>query len=222
MASLGNVADRQTPALANLRAAAPNITRFFKDLAPFARASTPAVEALGKASKTGRSALVAAKPTIALLDQFSRPAPELANNLNIVLHDIDDRSRAVENNSATPAQLGIKGPAGYTGLEALLMYTFNQSMAINAFDQNGHLLRVNAFVSECGNYANAYTVVKKLKTDPKFKHCESWLGPSQPGVTTHDPSTAYPPGKGPAIDTASTIAPRAASAKGLLDYLVKP
>jgi virulence factor Mce-like protein len=222
MASLGNVADRQTPTLANLRAAAPDITRFFDDLAPFARASTPAIEALGKASKTGRSAVLAATPTIALLDRFSRPTPELANNLNIVLHDLDDRSRKVENNAATAGQLGTNGTTGYTGLEALLMYTFDQSMAINAFDQNGHLLRVNAFVSECGNYANAYTVVKKLRDDPKFKHCEAWLGPSQPGVTTHDPSTAYPPGKGPAIDTSRTIAPLTADAKGLLDYLVKP
>jgi virulence factor Mce-like protein len=221
MASLGNVADRQAPALANLRAAAPNVTRFFEDLAPFSRASTPAIEALGKASKTGRSAVTAAKPTIALLNQFSGPTPELANNLNIVLHDLDDRSRKVEDNAATAGQLGLSGKTGYTGLEALLMYTFDQSMAINAFDENGHLLRVNAFVSECGNYANAYTVVKKLKSDPNFKHCEAWLGPSQPGVTTHDPSTAYPPGKGPAIDTARTIAPRTA-ATGLLDYLVKP
>jgi virulence factor Mce-like protein len=200
MASLGTVADRQTPTLANLRAAAPSVTRFFDDLGPFSRASQPAIEALGKASTTGRAAVQAAQPTIALLNQFAKPTPELANNLNIVLHDLDDPSRAVEH--------------GYTGLEALLMYTFDQSLAINAFDQNGHLLRVNAFVSECGNYADAYTVVKKLKDDPKFKHCEAWLGPDQPGVTAKDPSTAYPPGKGPAVT--------ASSARALANYLMKP
>jgi virulence factor Mce-like protein len=214
MASLGTVADRQTPTLANLRAAAPSLTRFFDDLGPFSRASQPAIEALGKASKTGRTAVQAARPTIALLNQFAKPTPELANNLSIVLHDLDDRGRAVESNASTPGQLGIQGPAGYTGLEALLMYTFDQSLAINAFDQNGHLLRVNAFVSECGNYANAHTVVSKLKDDPKFKHCEAWLGPNQPGVTAKDPSTAYPPGKGPAVT--------ASSASALANYLMKP
>jgi virulence factor Mce-like protein len=244
MASLGRVADRQTPALANLRAAAPGITRFFTDLAPFARASTPALTALGKASVTGRQAVVAAKPTISLLRAFTVQTPELANNLNIVLHDIDDRSRATENNPNVPKQTGVSGPAGYTGLEALLMYVYNQSLAVNSFDQNGHLLRVNAFPSECGAYTDAYTLVAKLKNDPSFKHCEAWLGPNQPGINQPDPSTAYPAGKGPAFGTASAAARRATPARatatdpaahltapaaqpssgalGLLNYLVRP
>ena len=217
MASLGQVAQRQTPALANLRAAAPNLTRFFNDLAPFSRASTPALVALGKASKVGQQALIAAKPTISLLDSFSKPTPELAQNLSIVLHDIDDPSRATENNPNAPKQLGIPGPAGYNGLQALAMYTYDQSLAINSFDQNGHLLRVNAFPSECSAYTDAYTLLKTLKSEPSFKHCEAWLGPNQPGINQPDPSTAYPAGKGPAYSSSGI-----ASAAALANYLTKP
>ncbi len=58
--------------------------------------------------------------------------PELAQNLAIVLHDLDSRSRAVERDPRSPA-----GGAGYTGLEALLEYVFNVTLAVNYFGQYG-------------------------------------------------------------------------------------
>lgn len=210
MAQLGRVADQTTPTLSNLQASASNLRRLFTDLEPFARNAKPALNALGDAGRTGRDALVAAKPTIRELGRFAKPLPELSKNLNIVLHDLDDRGRRVENDPRTPGQLGQSGATGYTGLEALLMYVFTQTVAINSFDQNGHVLRVNAYLSECSAYQNAQTLLKKLASEPSFKHCESWLGPNQPGINQPDYSTSYNPAHGPVCCAAQIAAFRAA------------
>ena len=82
----------------------------------------------------------AAAPTVNDLAAFAKPTPELAQNLSIVLRDLDDRGRAVEPDPRSP------GGKGYTGLEALLQYVFNQTLAINTFGPFGHVLAVDAFV----------------------------------------------------------------------------
>ena len=95
----------------------------------------------------------AAAPTVQHLKTFAQPTPELAQNLAIVLHDLDDRSRAVEADSRSP------GGKGYTGLEALLQYVFNQTLAINTFGPFGHLLAVDSFVDpKCSPYATPATI----------------------------------------------------------------
>ena len=45
---------------------------------------------------TGKQAVQAATPTVAALNRFAQPTPELAKNLSIVLPDLDTQSRAVE------------------------------------------------------------------------------------------------------------------------------
>ena len=49
------------------------------------------------------------------------------------------------------------------------MYVFNQSVAVNSYDQNGHLLRVNGFVSPCAAYVDAATRAKKIAADPALR-----------------------------------------------------
>ena len=62
-------------------------------------------------------------------------------------------------------------------------------MAINAFDSNGYMLKVNLFLSECSDYQNLQSLKEKLKTDPGFyARCAAILGPHQPGITQPDPS----------------------------------
>ena len=39
-------------------------------------------------------------------------------------------------------------------------------MAINAFDSNGYMLKVNLFASECSDYQNLQSLKEKLKTGP--------------------------------------------------------
>lgn len=184
MARLGQAAQANEPVLSNLNASAGTLDRFFTDLTPFSRASRPAIRYLGKASVTGRSAVKAATPTIAALNQFAKPAPELAQNLAIVTQHLDNRKFAVEKNPRSP------GGLGYTGLEALLQFVFNFAAGINTFGPYGHQLAVDAFVNAtCSPYTNAQALVNDLKTNPTAtRACYSWLGKNQIGVNEPDPS----------------------------------
>jgi virulence factor Mce-like protein len=137
MAQLGAATDANLPVLQNLNASSTQLRDLFVNLPGFAHASLPALRALGQASVPGRTAAIAARPTVADLAKFTGPSPcipnsvtqnclpELAQNLRIVLQDLDNRGRAVEADSRSP------GGKGYTGLEALLQYVFNQALAIN-------------------------------------------------------------------------------------------
>ncbi len=186
MASLGEVADRQGPALADLSASAGELERLFGTLPAFARSTQVNVRSLAATARTGRGAVNAARPTVAQLAEAAAKAPELANNLDIVLRDLDDRGKAVEDDPRSP------GGKGYTGLEALLTYLHDQAMAINIYDDNGYILKVNGFEDKCAEYQNAESIKEAIKGDPDFlKDCLADVGPNQPGVTTPDP-TARP------------------------------
>ena len=171
------MADDQGSALHNLDASSQQLTTFFDQLGPFADASRPAFRSLGSASKTGDRAVNAAPPVIAQLAAFAAGTPELSKNLSIVLQHLDDRKHAVEKDPRSP------GGQGYTGLEALLQYVYDQTTSTSIFDQNNHILKVGAFVGPCANYASEET----LKKDPSLeRQCGSRLGPIQPGLSYPD------------------------------------
>ena len=183
MAALGGAADAQTPSLRNLNAAAGQLTRFLENLKPFSESTQVNLRSLAEASRRGRPAVRAARPLISELASATDDAPELAGNLAIVLEHLDDRKFAVEKDPRSP------GGQGYTGLEAFLQYPFDQALAINTFDKNGYILKVNLFESKCAAYQNAQSLKEEMEKDPNFyKDCASILGPNQPGVTTPDPT----------------------------------
>ena len=183
MAELGRTADAQTPSLRNLNASAGQLERFFNNLGPFAESSRVNLRSLAKTADAGRPAIRSARPTVEELTRTSEKAPELANNLAITLKDLDDRERAVEPDKRSP------GGKGYTGFEAFLQYVFDQAMAINIFDANGHILKVNLSHSECSEFQSADSVKEHEKDHPGFiERCLADLGPNQPGVTTPDPT----------------------------------
>jgi ABC-type transporter Mla subunit MlaD len=183
MAALGQASDAQTPSLQDLNASAGQLTRLFKDIPPFAKASQTGFRTLATASRSGRPALQAAKPTIAQLGQAVAHMPEVASNLAIILEHMNDRKFAVEKDPRSP------GGQGYTGLEAILQYFYDQTMAINIYDANTHILKVDLFTSKCSEYQNRDTLKQKLKEDPSFyTDCAAILGPNQPGITTPDPT----------------------------------
>jgi virulence factor Mce-like protein len=183
MAELGATADASTPYLRDLNASAGQLERFLNDVGPFAEASRENVRTLAETADTARPAIRSATPTVAELTKATAKAPELANNLEIVLRDLDDRKRAVEKDKRSP------GGQGYTGFEAFLSYVFDQMMAINIFDENGYILKVNLSASECSEYQNADSIKRKEKESPGFiSRCLAALGPNQPGVTTADPT----------------------------------
>lgn len=183
MAQLGEAADAQSPALADLNQSADQLATLLEQLPDFADSSRTSIESLAELSKDGRPALRAAKPTIAELNKGAAKMPELGNNLAIVLDHLNDRDFAVEKDPRSP------GGKGYTGFEALLQYVYDQTMAINTFDSNGYMLKVNLFLSECSDYQSLASLKEKLKEDPGFyERCAAILGPRQPGITQPDPS----------------------------------
>ena len=189
MKALGQTADSQGPALRTLGANATQLKRFFDELAPFSDASRPAFRALGQASATGKQAVKAATPTVAQLNKFATGAPELGSNLAIILEHLDDRNNAIEYDKRAAQQQGVSGPSGYSGLEALLQYVFDQATSTNVYDQASHVLTVQAFnESNCVPYRDG----QSLDNDPNKKailqECQAKLGPNAPGVDTPDPS----------------------------------
>ncbi|HEY2318580.1 MAG TPA: MlaD family protein [Solirubrobacteraceae bacterium] len=189
IAQLGTTVTTNEPVLQNLNQASGQIDRFLTDLPAFSRSAKPAIKSLGQASITGKAAVTAAAPTVKDLNAFAKPTPELAGNLAVVLHDLDNPSRAVEPDPRSP------GGKGFTGLEALLGYVFNQTLAVNTFGPEGHILAVDAFFSPmCSNYATPATIALAIKQyGAAYRQCYSWLGPNQPGVNQTDPSDPNAP-----------------------------
>src|SRR5207237_1792076 len=95
MAALGQASVAQTPSLEDLNASAGQLTRLFKDIPPFSKATRTGLNTLADASRAGRPALQASKPMIAQLGQAVAHLPELSNNLAIVLEHLGDRRFAV-------------------------------------------------------------------------------------------------------------------------------
>jgi virulence factor Mce-like protein len=175
MAALGAAADQQTPALQKLNVSAGQLKTLFQNLAPFSDASRPAFKALGQASQTGDKAVKAATPVVAQLNTFSTQTPELANNLAIVLNHLDDPKYAVEKDPRSP------NGQGYSGLQALLEYVYDQVMSVNTYDSNSHVLKVALQAGgDCADYAGI-AEAKKFGTE-----CGAALGPHLAGINYKD------------------------------------
>ena len=176
--ALGESADEQTPALRNLRAAAPDLRRLLTTVGTFAQVSRPNFRALGKAADRGRDAVRNARPNIRLLGRAIKTLPETSKNLAITLEHLDDPAFATEKDPRSGRPDG-----GFTGLEALLRYIWAQGQAINLYDANNYILKVTAFAdSQCQNFATPANV-KELPD-----RCKAYLGPNQPGITSPDPT----------------------------------
>ena len=172
-----------------------------------ARSRSPAASTCARSPRPPTSAgprSAPRSPTVAELTKTTEKAPELANNLEIVLRDLDDRGRAVETDKRSP------GGKGYTGFEAVLSYIFDQMMAINVFDENGYILKINLSASECSEYQNADSLRRKEKESPGFiKRCLAGARP-QP-ARRHDAPTRPTPAS--TIRATSRQAPGAKSSK---------
>lgn len=196
MAKLGDLADQQTPLLADLHRAAPDLNTFFQRLGPFSQASRPAFKSLGKASVKGTRALKDSRREVDQLAALSEGAPGFAKPLRQFLQTMDDRSRSVMNDpraaaSAPPAPdpTAYHKGQGFTGMEAFWNYVYWQTLSINPFDSISHVLRGLFIIgSPCGKYQTGAGYGTDPKTTALFKKCNSWLGPYQPGVNAKDPT----------------------------------
>jgi virulence factor Mce-like protein len=193
MARLGELADEQTPLLADLERAAPHLDTFFTRLGPFAEASRPAVRSLGEMGEVGTRVFRKGREEVAELRELSEEAPPFAKPLRQFLQTIDDRKRAIENDVRAketapppPDPTAIPGEGGFTGMEAIWNYFFWQTLSINMLDEDAHILRAGlTAVPDCMQATNE---PPRTPADyEKFEKCNSYLGPSQPGIYTADP-----------------------------------
>jgi virulence factor Mce-like protein len=213
MTRLGDVAQAQRPVLDNLHASAGQLDTFLRRLRPFAQAGTPALVSLGKASVVGRQAVLASQQEVQELRRIGQDAPALAKPLRQFLQTTDDRARAVEpdpraaaTDPPAPDKTHISGSGGgFTGMEAIWDYFYWQALTTNPLDNTGHVLRVGLLtVPACTGYTTKPDAAGR-------KQCNQFLGPTQPGVTTPDPTR---PSSAPASQTRTT--------GRLLDYLLAP
>jgi phospholipid/cholesterol/gamma-HCH transport system substrate-binding protein len=189
MGRLGDLTEAQTPVLRDLQSASGELDTFLTRLRPFTAEGLPAFKALGEASVVGRRAVRKTDEEIRELRRLAKDAPGFAKPLRQLLQTIDDRKRAVEPDrraAASGPPAGDKthttsGRAGFTGMEAIWNYFYWQTLSTNALDDVGHVLRLTALVSECTPY-------EVKPSEEKVKRCNQFLGPTQPGVTTPDPT----------------------------------
>jgi len=96
----------------------------------------------------------------------------------------------------------ISGEGGFTGMEAIWNYFYWQTLSINMLDDDAHMLRASLTAEpDCMQWRNEPP--KTPADEALFKKCNSYLGPSQPGIYTADPLD----------DSATSAALRAQSGK---------
>ncbi len=197
MTQLGELTDQQTPLLIDLQRAAPSLQTLFTRLGPFSNASTPAVNALGKASVAGTRAFHDSSQDIAELKLVAQNAPSTAKPLRQFLQTLDSRkrsaapdARAQQTAPPAPDPTAYTPGSGFTGFEAILNYAYWQTLAINDFDPIGHMLRVLVILDpQCSPYQTDLRTPAlggSAANDAIRNRCNSYLGPYQPGVTVPD------------------------------------
>jgi virulence factor Mce-like protein len=221
MGRLGDLAQAQRPVLRNLDAASGDLDTFLDRLRPFAQAGIPAFESLGDASVVGRRAVRESSEEIQELRRVGQDAPELAKPLRQFLQTIDQRDRAVEPDARAaatdppaPDPTHITGSGGFTGMEAIWDYFYWQALGTNPLDNVGHVLRLGIDPAGCITYAN--------RKDDSTETCNQFLGPTQPGVLTPDPTKTSTAAS--TTPVAAEFTPQAPTPgdDALLNYLLAP
>jgi virulence factor Mce-like protein len=216
MGRLGDLTEAQTPVLRDLQSASGELDTFLTRLRPFAAEGRPAFKALGDVSVVGRRAVRKTDEEVRELRRLAKDAPGLAKPLRQFLQSIDDRSRAVEPDRRAAASGPPAGDkthatsrrAGFTGMEAIWNYFFWQTLSTNALDDIGHVLRLGIIVNGCTPYQ-----VKPSRE--LLDRCNQFLGPTQPGVTTPDPTRTSA-----AAASASSRPASSSEAETALDFLL--
>jgi ABC-type transporter Mla subunit MlaD len=166
---LERTASRQIVALRELQDAAPVLQRFLEELGPFSDASRVSTRALGEQALTGIRVFRKSFDEVRQLRELAEDAPRFAKPLRQLLQTLDDRSRSVEEDPLArqvappaPDKTAYKDGQGFTGMEAILNYIYYQTLAINGFDEVGHVLRIAVVQSRvCARYFNDPTVQER-------------------------------------------------------------
>ena len=130
MVSLKTFSDAGTPLFEDFGTAAPSLTDATKTLTPFSEAFTVSLKSLGNAAE-------AAGPEFAKADPVVRQASVLA------------KSGVVPTRDLAKLLVGLKKTGGWDGLTELI---YNNTAALNGFDQYGHFGRTRVTLSTCLEY----------------------------------------------------------------------
>ncbi len=130
MGSLDSFAGEATPAFANLRAAAPSLTRAARALGPFSDAGTGALTSLGRAAEAAGPPIVAADPVIRQVRGLARGGEPATVNLKKLLKSLRKTD----------------------GFDHLADFIFYASGVVNGFDQYGHFVRSLLPLNNCVDY----------------------------------------------------------------------
>ena len=107
--------------------------------------------------------------------KYAAGVPELGKNLAIILEHLDDRNYSVERDPRSP------GGQGYTGLEALLQYVFDQTLSTNIHDGNTHILKAFAVRGRVRRLRRHRGGQGERRSD-----CSTALGPNAVGINFPD------------------------------------
>ncbi len=130
MNELKGFSDQFVPILDQLGATAPSLNKLAENVAPFARASTPAFQSLGNAADAGSTALTASLPTAKKLKTLSVALKPAATNLSALLTSLKDTG----------------------GIEQLMNVIYNGVASTNGYDTFGHYLRAQVGVDFCNQF----------------------------------------------------------------------
>jgi hypothetical protein len=221
MNRLGELTEAQTPVLRDLQSASDELDVFLTRLRPFSAEGLPAFRALGEMSVVGRRAVRKTTEEVRELRRLARDAPEFAKPLRQFLETLDDRRRAVEPDrraAASGPPAGDKthttsSSAGFTGMEALWNFFYWQTLSTNPLDDVGHVLRLTVIINEC----SPYTVNPSQEL---LDECNEFLGPTQPGVTTPDPTEGSAAATTAATPASSPPPERTEPESAALDFLL--
>jgi ABC-type transporter Mla subunit MlaD len=130
MVSLKSFSDAGAPLFEDFGTAAPSLTDATKTLTPFSEALTVSLKSLGNAGE-------AAGPEFAKADPVVRQAGVLA------------KSGVVPTRELAKLLVDLKKTGGWDGLTELI---YNNTAALNGFDQYGHFGRTRVTLSTCLEY----------------------------------------------------------------------
>ena len=193
MARLGELADEQTPLLADLQRAAPDLDTFFTRLGPFSEASRPAVRSLGDAGEVGTQAFTEGSQEIAELRTLAAGRARVRQAAAPVP---PDARRPQARDRERPAREGHRaaraGPDGDPEARA----------ASPASRRSGTTSSGRRSASTCSTTRrtccarrspsrrtarSGATSRRRRRRIRRFKRCNSYLGPNQPGIFSPDP-----------------------------------
>jgi hypothetical protein len=132
---LAQFSRQATPALHDLRVAAPTVRTLLRDVEPLSKAGRPALTALVKTARVGRRAVRAARPQVRRLHAASRLLP-----------------RAVRVLDPLAASLRSSG-----ALEALQSFIYYTALSTSRFDRISHIVPAYVIFNDCVVWARTPT-----------------------------------------------------------------